>query len=342
MGNSRNPVRPLLFHGLTLACSLCLLSCQTVGFYQQAIRGQWEILAKSQPIPPMLEDPATDPALRGKLASVQEIRRFASEHLGLPGEESYGTYADLGRESVTWVLYAAPEFSLSPKTWWYPILGGLDYRGFFSMDEALALAAELKTQAYDVTVGGVDAYSTLGWFHDPVLNCFADYPEVDLAELIFHELTHRRLFRNGDTAFNESLATAYAEDCVKKWLRHQHRTKDLQAYEQQLVRRKQFYDQIDATRARLERLYASELPAPEMRTRKRALMKSLQHQFRELRRRWGGRGLESWLEQDLNNAHIVSIMTYHKNGPVFHRLLEEVGGDPDEFFKRAKLLKLPD
>lgn len=341
MGNSATPVRCLL-HLLPILCCVVLNSCQTVGFYQQAVGGQWEILAKSKPIPPLLADPATDPALREKLAAVQEIRRFASEHLGLPGDESYGKYADLGRDHVTWVLYAAPEFSLAPKTWWYPTLGELDYRGFFREDEAKNLADELKSQGYDVEVGGVDAYSTLGWFHDPVLNCFVDYSEVDLAELIFHELTHRRLFRNGDTAFNESLATAYAEDCVKKWLSHHRRMKDLQAYEQLLVRRKQFYDQIDATRARLEVLYASKLPADEMRTRKRALMKSLQDQFRELRRRWGGRGLESWLEQDLNNAHIVSIMTYHKNGPVFHRLLEEVGGDPDAFFKIAKSLKLPD
>jgi predicted aminopeptidase len=342
MGDSAHPVRRFLHHLAPVLCSLALISCQTAGFYQQAVRGQWEILAKSKPIPPLLADPATDPALREKLAAVQEIRRFASGHLGLPGSESYGTYADLGRDHVTWVLYAAPEFSLDPKTWWYPTLGKLDYRGFFQEAEAQKLAGELRSQGYDVEVGGVDAYSTLGWFHDPVLNCFVHEAEVDLAELIFHELTHRRLFRNGDTAFNESLATAYAEDGVKKWLRHQRRAKDLRAYEQLLVRRKQFYDQIDITRARLEALYAGKLPADEMRTRKRALMKSLQDRFRELRRRWGGRGLESWLEQDLNNAHIVSILTYHKNGPVFHRLLEEVGGDPDAFFKRAGSLKLPD
>lgn len=290
----------------------------------------------------MLKDPATDPALRGKLASVQEIRRFATDALGLPGEESYNTYADLGRESVTWVLYAAPEFSLSPKTWWYPILGELDYRGFFNKNEALALAAELKNQAYDVTVGGVDAYSTLGWFHDPVLNCFVDYPEVDLAELIFHELTHRRLFRKGETAFNEALATAYAEDGVKRWLRHQHRTRDLAAYEQLLVRRKEFYDQMDLTRTLLEALYASRLPADEMRSRKQACLRDLQSRFRELRRRWGGRGLESWLVGELNNAHLISVMTYHQQGPIFHQLLKDADGDPEVFFTRAKHLKLPE
>jgi predicted aminopeptidase len=327
-------------HFLLLLASLLLASCQTVKFYGQAVGGQVEIVRKSRPIPPIIADSGTDPRLRRQLVAVQGIRQFASEHLTLPGGESYGTYADLGREYVTWVLYAAPEFSLKPKTWWYPTLGHLEYRGFFREADANELANRLRAGGHDVEIGGVEAYSTLGWFHDPVLNCFVHHSEIALAELVFHELIHRRLFRNGDTAFNESLATAFAEECVKRWLRHQGRSADLRKYEQLLVRRNQFYDKIDVTRLKLEALYASGKSTGEMRREKQILLADLQQNFRQLRRRWGGSGLESWLNQDLNNAHLVSIITYQKNVPTFHRLLDECGGDIDLFFKRAAKLDL--
>lgn len=327
-------------HLILLLASLLLASCQTVKFYGQAVGGQLEIIRKSRPIPPIIADSGTDPQLRRQLVAVEGIRKFASEHLTLPGDESYGTYADLGREYVTWVLYAAPEFSLKPKTWWYPTLGHLEYRGFFREADAYELGERLRALGHDVEIGGVQAYSTLGWFHDPVLNCFVHNSEIALAELIFHELTHRRLFRNGDTAFNESLATAFAEECVKRWLRHQNRSADLQKYEQLLVRRNQFYDKIDVTRLKLEALYASGKSDTEMRREKAVLLADLQQNFRELRSRWGGNGLESWLKQDLNNAHLVSIITYQKNVPTFHRLLDECGGDIDLFFKRAAKLDL--
>jgi predicted aminopeptidase len=330
------------FQLIPALCGLLLLpACQTAKFYGQAVGGQIEILRKNRPIPPIIADPATSSSLRSQLQEVQEIREFASQHLTLPGDESYGTYADLGRKHVTWVLYAAPEFSLKAKTWWYPTLGELDYRGFFREADAQREAAKLREQGHDVEVGGVDAYSTLGWFHDPVLNCFVDYPPVDLAELIFHELTHRRLFRDGDTTFNESLATAFAEECVRRWLQHHKRHAELRKYEELLVRRGQFYDEIDATREKLERLYASGKSPETMRHLKTGILRDLQSQFRALRRQWGGRGLETWLQADLNNAHLVSIMTYQKNGPVFHRLLKDCGGDIDLFFKRAADLKLP-
>ena len=327
---------------LTVVTSMLLLvSCQTMKFYGQAVGGQLEISHKSRTIPEVLADCHTDAELRRQLVAVQGIRRFASEDLTLPGDTSYGSYADLGRKYVTWVIYAAPEFSLKPKTWWYPMLGHLDYRGFFREKDASGLATELRGHGYDVDVEGTDAYSTLGWFHDPVLNCFVHQSDVSLAELIFHELTHRRLFRSGDTAFNESLATVFAEEGVRRWLRHQKRGADLRRYEQLLIRRDEFYDEIDATRVKLESLYASGRPPDEMRREKAAILSELRGHFRQLRQRWGGHGLESWLTQDLNNAHLVSIITYQKNGPVFRHLLKDCNGDLDLFFKRAAKLRLP-
>ncbi|HEY1121464.1 MAG TPA: aminopeptidase, partial [Haloferula sp.] len=297
------------------AVALSLSSCQTLEFYTQAAGGQMEILRKSKPIQPMIASKETDPKLRKQLEAVEKIRRFASEHLSLPGDESYGKYADLGRPYVTWTLYAAPEFSLEPKRWWYPTLGKLDYRGFFKEADAEELAKELRAEGYDVQVGGVDAYSTLGWFHDPVLNTFVNAADVDLAELIFHELTHRKYFRGGATVFNESFANANAEEGVKRWLRYEGRMEDLKKFEARLVRRAEFYERIDWTRGELEKLYASDLPAEEKCKKKAAIFGDLRDRFRELRRKWGGRGLEGWLKRDINNADLVSLHTYQKHVP---------------------------
>ena len=332
-------IRNLLMLMLT---PVLLSGCGTLQFYAQGIGGQAEILRKSRPNGEVIADGHSSTKLKRQLASVEEIRAFATDHLSLPGDESYGKYADLGRDYVTWVLYATPEFSLEPKRWWYPTLGKLDYRGFFREKDTGKLAAQLRAEGYDVYTGGVDAYSTLGWFHDPVLNTFVNSADVDLAELIFHELTHRKYFRNGATTYNESLANAVAEEGVKRWLAHHRRWEDLRKFEGRLVRRAQFYDQIDRTRADLKVLYASGVSEAEMRGRKRKIFSKLQENFRELRRKWGGRGLESWLTGDLTNAHLVSVATYHQHLPLFRQLLKDSGGNLDVFFGRVKELKLPD
>ena len=329
---------PVLFAALIVAF---LPSCQTVRFYGQAVGGQVEILRKSRPNEQVIADPATPPVLRGQLESVDRIRQFASDHLSLPGDESYAKYADLGRKHVVWVLYAAPEFSLKPKTWHYPFIGKMDYRGYFREQDTEALAGELKRDGYDVFIGEVDAYSTLGWFHDPVLNTFVAYPDIDLAETIFHELTHRKYFRRGDTVFNESFANVVAEEGVKRWLKHEGRLADLKKYEGRLVRRREFYQEIDRSRLKLERLYASGQSAPVMREQKQAILMKLRDQFRELRRRWGGHGLEGWLRKDINNGHIVSLKIYADHMPPFQQLLTECGGDLDLFYQKVAKLKLP-
>ncbi|MES2923657.1 MAG: aminopeptidase [Verrucomicrobiota bacterium] len=325
-----------------IAALLLLPSCQTFRFYGQAIGGQTEILRKSRPNPQVIGDPATSPGLRQQLVAVEKIRRFASDHLSLPGDESYGKYADLGRKHVVWVLYAAPEFSLKPKTWHYPAVGEMDYRGYFREQDSVDLARQLRTDGHDVFIGGVDAYSTLGWFHDPVLNTFVDYPDIDLAETIFHELTHRKVFHRGDTVFNESLANTVAEEGVKRWLRHEGRLADLRKYQGRLVKRREFYHEIDRSRCSLEALYASGQPAPVMRQKKAGILAKLRDQFRELRRRWGGHGLESWLHEDINNGHIVSLNLYADKMPAFEKLLAECGGNLDLFYKKADKLKLSD
>jgi predicted aminopeptidase len=320
---------------LPLLAALALLpACQTVHFYQQAAGGQLEILRKSRPNSLVIQDPKTSPTLRRQLMAVGKIREFARDSLSLPGAASYGKYADIGREHVVWVLYAAPEFSLKPKTWHYPAIGELDYRGYFRQQETTALAQELKAAGYDVFIGGVDAYSTLGWFHDPVLNTFIDQSDIDVAETIFHELTHRKIFRSGDTEFNESLANTVAEEGVQRWLRHQNRIADLKKYQTRLLRRREFYIEIDRARQQLEALYASSLSLPVKREKKAAIFAVLRDDFRELRRRWGGHGLEGWLHEDLNNGHLISLKIYADQMPAFATRLADCHGDLDLFFKQ--------
>lgn len=325
------------------ACAVLglLTSCQAFRFYGQALDGQLEILRKSRPSRQVIADPETSAVVRRQLVAVEGIRKFASDFLSLPGGESYGKYADLGREHVVWVLYAAPEFSLKPKTWHYLAVGEMGYRGYFREQETVELSRQLRATGYDVFVGGVDAYSTLGWFHDPVLNTFVHYPDIDLAETIFHELTHRKVFRWGDTVFNESLANTVAEEGVKRWLKHQGRLADLENYQGRLVRRREFYQEIDRARWNLVALYASGQPVAVMREKKAAILVKLRDQFRVLRRRWGGHGLESWLHGDINNGHIVSLNLYADHMPVFEKLLAECGGDLNLFFQKAGKLKLP-
>lgn len=330
-----------LFFPILIAV-LLLPSCKTLNFYGQAAGGQMEIVRKSRSNPSVIADVATTAELRKKLLAVEDIRRFAIDHLSLPADKNYGKYADLGRKHVVWVLYASPEFSLEPKSWYYPVVGEMDYRGYFREEDTQELAGQLRAQGMDVYVGGVNAYSTLGWFHDPVLNTFIHYPDIDIAETIFHELTHRKYFRRGDTVFNESLANAIAEEGVRRWLKHEGRLEDLKNYEQRLVRRNQFYREIDRSRMQLEALYASGQPAPVMRQKKAKILTQLRGQFLELRRRWGGRGLESWVAMDINNGHIISLQLYHQHIPAFERLLAESGGKLDLFFQKVRHFKLPE
>lgn len=320
---------------------LLLTGCGALQFYTQGVSGQFEILRKSRPNAEVIADTSTPETLRKRLLLTAELCDFASRELALPGDSSYGKYADLGRRHVVFVLYAAPEFSLEPKTWRYPVVGEMDYRGYFKEDAASAYAKKLEAEGYETHLGGTDAYSTLGFFHDPVLNTFADYPEIDFAELIFHELTHRRVFHKGETTFNESLANAVAEEGVRRWLISKGRRANLADYEERLIRRRDFYREIEITRSGLTELYSSSLPAEKMRKRKHAILAELKTRARALQRRWGGKQLEAWIRLDLTNAHLLPLITYNSETETFRKLLKGSGDDFESFFRKVEKMKTP-
>ena len=239
---------------LSILGLLCLVmvvlfsGCQEIGFYRQAIAGQYQILAHQKSIHDLMADPATPPKLKAKFEQVIKIRQFAAEKLKLPADGAYLKYTDLHRPCVVWNVNVAPALSLEPKTWWFPVVGSASYRGYFDEKAANRYADRREKKGWDVFVGGVEAYSTLGWFRDPLMNTFIYQPEADLADLIFHELGHRRLFISGDTDFNEAFATEVAAEGVKRWFAGSSNLKAFEDHQAGLWREQQFVRLVMDTR----------------------------------------------------------------------------------------------
>ena len=205
--------------GFCLVLTLLLGGCAQIGYYTQAVHGQLSLLDAAKPIDDVLADPGASEQLKSRLAKVKQIRAYAVSELSLPDNRSYTSYADLKRPYVLWNVVATPELSLTPHQWCFPIAGCVDYRGYYHEADAQAFGTELRTEGYDVLVGGVPAYSTLGWFNDPVLSTFfVGYPDAELARMLFHELAHQIVYVKGDSQFNESFATAVEEEGVERWM----------------------------------------------------------------------------------------------------------------------------
>jgi predicted aminopeptidase len=308
--------------------------CSTVHFYSQAINGQAEILNEARPISAVVEDGSVTPRVKQKLALVQEARHYAADHLELPAQHEYYRYTDLQRRYVSWVLFAAPEFSVEGKTWWYPLLGPLEYRGYFTEKAAKDEADRLRAQGLEVYVGGVEAYSTLGFFHDPVLNTFFDRSDAELAELIFHELTHVKLFLPGDSDFNEAFATANAEAAVRRWLISKGDRAGLAQYEAMLTKDREIVRLLLATREKLKQLYARKGLSPDqMRLEKKAIFVKLHEEYLQIRQRWQGDSLyDRAFKKPWNNARLNTVSTYYDLVPGFERLLRRDHGDLHAFY----------
>jgi predicted aminopeptidase len=325
---------------IRLGAIVALIAAASGGCYLlQSAQGQLALMSKRELIVRVIDKASTPAALRSQLEEVTAIRDFASRSLGLPDNGSYRSYADLGRPYVVWSVVAAPEFSVDAKEWCFPIVGCVAYRGYFSEQKARRFAAGLRAKGLDVTVGGVAAYSTLGHFNDPVLNTMMGWNDVELAAIIFHELTHQLLYVPNDSSFNEALATTVEQEGVRRWLRAQGRDADLA---KRLVQQQHYLEVVDllnATRAGLRAVYASGLAPELMRDRKRAAFAALAKSFTLLKSRWGGHApFESWFADDLNNAHLASVATYFACVPGFQRELEAVGGDLSVFYARAREL----
>jgi predicted aminopeptidase len=321
-----------------LACAL-LAGCGTP-YLMQAASGEWHVLHERVPIDKVIADPQTPPQVREHLEQVRAARVFASRELGLPDNDSYRTYADIGRPFVVWNVVAAPEFSLVPKHWCFPVAGCVAYRGYFHEAAARDFALTLETQGFDVAVDGVPAYSTLGKFADPVLSTMLRYGDADLVATIFHELAHQLLYVRDDSEFNEAFATTVEYVGLERWLAHQGETERMRAFREDQEREQQLIKLLSSTRADLEKLYASSLPREEMLVSKAEAFTQLAGEIRALERREGGSIplYEEWIGEGLNNARLASVATYFECVPGFMRLLHEQGDSLPRFYDAARKL----
>ena len=331
----------------------CLAGCADLGYYWQSVNGHLTILNAARPVDDWLGDTQTPAPLKSRLALSQRIRSFAVTELKLPDNPSYRSYADLHRSAVVWNVVAAPEFSLTLKTWCFPVAGCVGYRGYFSETEARAEAQQLKGQGFEVNVQGVPAYSTLGWMNwaggDPLLSTFIGYPEGELARLVFHELAHQVAYAQDDTVFNESFATAVERLGVHRWLdlqASQSSDEARKAYATFDGRRQQFRALTLATRQQLALIYeAKEAVAhalPAQAALKKIAMKRFRDDYAQLRTSWGGyAGYDPWVAR-ANNAAFGAQAAYDDLVPGFEALFEREGRDWQHFYDAVKrLARLP-
>jgi predicted aminopeptidase len=301
-----------------------IVGCQSLAYYTQAIGGHLNVLSQARPVEDWLADPATTPELKERLQTARRIREFASKQLKLPENNSYLKYAELDRPYVVWNVFAAPEFSVEPKTECFPFTGCVSYRGFYSEEDARRHAEKLRAAGYDVYVGGVPAYSTLGWSDDPLLSTFIRYGDAQLARLVFHELAHQVVYVKNDTTFNESFAVAVEEEGVKRWLEAEGRTGELAAFRASQARKRELADRVTQTRERLALVYKTNLPREAMLEQKRG-------EWQRLRQSFPG------IPAEPNNAFLASIAVYTELVPAFERLLAQ-SSDLPAFYRRVKEL----
>ena len=329
---------------LCLVMPVCFSGCQALSFYRQAIAGECQILARQESITNLMANPKTPPKLKAKFGQVLKIRQFAAQELKLPADGNYLKYTDLRRPCVVWNVNVAPALSLEPKTWWFPVVGRASYRGYFDEAGARRYAARWEKKGWDVYVDGVAAYSTLGWFRDPLLNTFIFEPEADLAELIFHELGHRRLYVSGDTDFNEAFATEVAAEGLRRWFAASSNPKAAQEHQAAFAREKQFVQLVMDTRRELEAVYGDgRLPDAEKLRRKEEIIGKLRARYAAVKQAWGGQsGYDEWFAEPINNAKLNTVSTYYDLVPAFQALLRANGGDLEKFYGAvAALGKLP-
>lgn len=319
--------------------SLLLTGCSTLGYYGQAVVGHVQLMYRSRPIPEVLADPGTPPGLRAQLERALGVRAFASQELALPDNGSYLSYADVGREAVVWSLVAAPEFSVEPRHWCYPVIGCAAYRGYFAREDAEAEARRLAGEGMEVAVNPVAAYSTLGWWDDPLPSPLLRRPEPQWAGVIFHELAHQRLYLRGDSAFNEAYATAVEQAGVRHWLARAGDPGGLAAWERHLKREREFVGLLLDARARLAGLYARGREPAALRGLKQAEFARLREDYATLKLGWGGyAGFDAWFARPLNNARLAAVATYQLWTPAFLALWEQQGGDFAAFHQAAEQL----
>lgn len=337
---TRRPAR-WRFAGILAILGVAALAagCDTVGYYYQSIGGHLGVMASATPLDDAIAtaNGANDARLAQRLALARRIRDYASRDLKLPDNGSYRRYANLHRPYVVWSVFATPELSMELRKWCFPIVGCITYRGYYDPVDAEQYAQGLRRDGLETYVAGIPAYSTLGYFDDPLLNTFVYQPEGELARLIFHELAHQVVYVRNDTAFNESFATAVEVAGVERWLAQEGSADARASYKIYDGRRRQFRTMLLRTRDKLVTLYKSALDDEGKRQGKARIFDELRQEYAALKVEWGGyTGYDRWFDQPLTNAHLAAVATYQQWVPAFTALLAQSDGDWERFYAAAR------
>lgn len=311
--------------------------CSTVSYYSQAVGGHLKLMSAREPIDELLASEETDPELKKKLQTLVDARQFAANTLKLPDNESYNTYAATGRRYVTWNVVAAEEFSLRAKTWCFPVAGCVSYKGYFAEEDAIAYGEELAEENLDVVIGGATAYSTLGWFDDPVLDTMLNGGDIRYVGTLFHELGHQVLYIKDDSNFNEAFATFVEQEGLRIWLRERGEAERIELYNNFQKRGEGFADLLKKTRANLIALYKEDIADDLKREKKQGVFDQMQLDYQDLKDSWDGySGYDGWFSRELNNARLISVATYRRFIPAFAAMYADVDKDLPAFYEKAK------
>jgi len=299
----------------------------------QAINGHLDLMSREKPIKDIIAEEGTSKDLKRRLSLSLDARQFASKEMLLPDNDSYKNYADLERPYVVWTVIATPPYSIKPKEWCFYIVGCLSYRGYFVKDEAEHLAKELKEQGMDVSVGGTLAYSTLGYFDDPLVNSMMRYDDASLIGIIFHELAHQKIHVDHDTAYNEAFASAVEQEGLRRWYKQKGTPEQYEQYIQHKERKHEFYSMLKQVRADLDDAFKNKKSDEEKEKAKKAIYKEFKENYEIWAETIAYRGFDKWVNRELNNSHLAMIATYQDLVPTFSQMLESVNGDLEIFYK---------
>ena len=324
---------------LILCITVLLQGCSSLGYYWEKIQGHVEIINKEQPVQDVIDSPETSSILRERLVNTQAARNFASEVLKLPDNDSYRNYVDIGRDYVVWTVVATQPYSIKPKEWCFMVVGCLSYRGYFSKKSAEEFAEELKKQNMDVYVSGIKAYSTLGWFDDPLLSTMLYQSEAYRVGIIFHELAHQKLYIENDTASNEAFASTVELEGVKAWFSQANKKHEYKKYLISKQRDADFKKILKQTRGQLNTLYTSGLPTGAIQKEKENIFAQMQDSYNNFKRRWNDyKGYDKWMAKKLNNAHLALVATYNDRIPAFQKIFKDSDNDYVLFYKKVEAL----
>lgn len=320
-----------------LTLLLCSTGCSTVSYYSQAVGGHLKLMRAREPIDKLLSAETTDEELRAKLQTLIDARQYAVDTLKLPNNDSYNTYVETGRRYVTWNVVAAEEFSLNAKTWCFPVAGCVNYKGYFAEENANEYAQELIDQNLDVNVGGASAYSTLGWFDDPVLDTMLSGGDIRYVGTLFHELAHQLLYIKDDSNFNEAFASFVEQEGIRTWLTDRNELDRIGRYNDHLGRSADFSALLKTTREALQSVYSQDATDEVKRTGKQAALDDMQANYQTLKVSWDGySGYDGWFSRKVNNARLVSVATYRKLIPAFAAMYIDANRDLSAFYEIAK------